>query len=94
MSIHGVSTSKLSTDAAKAIMREMYVPAAEAIKLQCGREYGFSDQRQRATDLSKLTASDRSGLPTNNCISERDLSKFDKEYILSKCRNRKFRATT
>ena len=92
VSIHGVSTPKLSTDAAKAIMREMCVPAAEAIKLQCRREYGFSDQRQHATDLSKLTASDRSGLPTNNCISERDLSKFDKESILSKCRNRKFRA--
>ena len=73
-------------------MREMCVPAAVAIKLQCGREYGFSDQRQRATDLSKLTASDRSGLPTNNCISEQDLSKFDKESIVSKCCNRKFRA--
>ena len=92
VSIHGVSTPKLSTDAAKAIMREMCVPAAEAIKLQCGREYGFSDQRQRATDLSKLTASDRSGLPTNHSISERELSKFDKESIVSKCCNRKFRA--
>ena len=92
VSIHGVSTPKLSTDVAKAIMRGMCVPAAETIKLQCGREYGFSDQRQRATDLSKLTASDRSGLPTNNSISELELSKFDKESIVSKCRNRKFRA--
>ena len=32
------------------------------------------------------------GLPTNNCINERDLSKFDKEAILSKCRNRWFKA--
>ena len=32
------------------------------------------------------------GLPSNNCINERDLSKFDKEAYVAKCRNRRFKA--
>ena len=28
----------------------------------------------------------------NNCISERDLSKFDQEAVVSRCRNRRFKA--
>ena len=85
-----MSTPKLTTDTAHMVVKEMCIAAADAIKLQCGREYGFSDEAQRATDLSKLSSTDLVGLPTNNCISERDLSKFDKEAVVSRCRNRKF----
>ena len=58
------------------------------------REYGFPDDGENlhATDISKLTPEEREGLPTNNCISEWDLSKFDKEAGVSRCRNRKFKA--
>ena len=66
--------------------------AAEAVLRQCGREYGFSDEPMRATDISTLTPEEREGLPTNNCISERDLSPFDKEAVVSRCRNWKFKA--
>ena len=59
---------------------------------KCGREYGYAEHDLRATDLSTLSADDLDGLPTNNCINEQDLSKFDKEAILSKCRNRRFKA--
>ena len=68
------------------------VSAAEAVLCQCGREYGFSDEPLRATDISTLTPEEREGLPTNNCISEGDLSRFDKEAVVSGCRNRKFKA--
>lgn len=91
VSIHGMQTPKLPSDTAKMIVKEMCVAAAEAIKLQCGREYGFSDETQRATDLSKLKPTDIAGYLTNNCISERDLAKFDKEALISRCRNRKFK---
>ena len=91
VSIRGMSTPKLTTETSQMIVKEMSAAAADAIKLQCGREYGFSDEPQRATDLSKLDSPAMAGLPTNNCISERDLSKFDKEALVSRCRNRRFR---
>ena len=79
---------------AEEIVGKMCISAAESIKRQCGREYGFADddQKLRATDISILTTEELEGLPTNNCINERDLSKFDKEAYVSKCRNRKFKA--
>ena len=41
----------------KEILYLMCVDAAYAVKLQCGREYGFADDSQlpRATQLDKLT---------------------------------------
>ena len=56
----------------------MCLSAAEAIKLQCGREYGFADgEEQRATVLATEESEKLVGLPTNNLITERDFSKFD-----------------
>ena len=46
----------------------------------------------RATIISKLTPEQRRDLPTNNCISERDLSRFDREAAVSRCRNQRFKA--
>ena len=66
--------------------------AASAVKLQCGREYGFGDDKARATDFSLLNDSDLEGLPTNNLIAERDLSRFDREANVAKSRNRRFKA--
>ena len=72
----------------------MCTGAAEAVKLQCGREYGFtSGEAIRATDLSLLNSNQLEGLPTNNLPAERDLSRFDVEAKVAKCRNRKFKAT-
>ena len=94
VNMRGIPVPTLTTDVAKEIVGKMCESAAESIKRQCGREYGFADDDEelRATDLSTLTSDELDGLPTNNCINERDLSKFDKEAIVSKCRNRKFRA--
>ena len=54
----------------KEILNLMYTDAALSIKLQCGREYGFSDDDQRATELHKLNAGELKGLPTNNIPTE------------------------
>ena len=89
----GIPVPQLSSDVSEEIVAKMCTSAADTIKRQCGREYGFADgEPQRATDLSKLSVVQLEGLPTNNCVNERDLSKFDKEAPVSKCRNRKFKA--
>ena len=90
--IHGFTKPTLSSETSEEIVKSMCISAADAILVLCGREYGFSDEPLRATDISQLTQSQREGLPTNNCISERDLSKFDKEATVARCRNRKFTA--
>ena len=83
VSIHGMPVTVLSTDVAKEITG-MCISAAEALKRQCGREHGFAGNgKLQATDISQLTPEERAGLPTNNCISERDLSQFDKEAVVA-----------
>ena len=86
--MHGIPVPQLSSEVSKEIVKLMCASAAEAMKLQCGREYGFSDLPGRAADISKLSTGERTGLPTNNCINERDLSRFDKEAVVSRCRQR------
>ena len=72
----------------KMIVDMMCTSAAAAIKLQCGREYGFTDgEKSRATNLSLLSVQVLEGLPTNNLITERDLSRFDREAKVAKCCN-------
>ena len=56
------------------------------------REYGFSEAEKRATDLSTLAANELEGLPTNNLVTERDLSRFDRDAQVAKGRNRRFKA--
>ena len=85
-SIHGMSTPTLSSDLSKSDL------SAAAVKLQCGRGYGFSDCEKRATDLSTLAANELKGLPTNNLVTERDLSRFDREAQVAKSRNKRFKA--
>ena len=52
ISIHGMPTPTLSDNLSKKIIDMMCVSAAAAVKLQCGREYGFAEGEQiRATDL-------------------------------------------
>ena len=70
----------------------MCIDAAEGLKLQCGREYGFSSDEARATQLHKLTESQLQGLPTNNLVTERDLSKFSRLAEVAKFRNKNFKA--
>lgn len=92
VSINGMPVPEISTELEKEIIGMMCVAAGEAVLRQCGREYGFSNEPLRATDISALTREQRKGLPTNNCISERDLSRLDKEAKVGRCRNRKFKA--
>ena len=88
VSIHGMSTPALSSDLSRRTVNKMCISAAAAVKLQCGREYGFSDAEKRATDLSTLAANELEGLPTNNLVTER----FDREAQVAKTRNRWFKA--
>ena len=93
VSIHGMSTPTLSSDLSKKIVDKMCISAAATVKLQCGREYGFADgDKLRATDLSSLPEEELQGLPTNNLVNERDLSQFDREARVTRCRNRRFKA--
>ena len=62
----------------KEILNLMCTDAAVGIKLHCGREYCFSDDEVRATELHKLNEGKLKGLPTNNLETERDLSKFSR----------------
>ena len=41
-----MSTPKLTTETANMVVKEMCMAAADAIKLQCGREYVFSGEAQ------------------------------------------------
>ena len=68
-------------------LKMMCTSAASAVKLKCGREYML-----RAADVSLLNDSDLEGLPTNNLIAERDLSKSDRETNFEKSRKRRFKA--
>ena len=60
------------TEVEELIVKQLCVSAAEGVKLQCGREYGFADGEQplRATDLTKLTKAELKDLPTNNLAAE------------------------
>ena len=91
VSVHGISSPVLTNNLSTKILKMMCTSAASAVKLQCGREYGFGDDKARATDLSLLNGSDLEGLPTNNLIAERDLSRFDREANLAKSRSRRFK---
>ncbi|KAG1679710.1 Down syndrome critical region protein 3 [Nymphon striatum] len=75
VSIHGMPTPTLSNNLSTKIIEMMCATAASAVKLQCGREYGFSEVKLRATDLSLLSEKDLEGLPTNNLVAKRDFSR-------------------
>ncbi|KAG1650219.1 hypothetical protein GQR58_028234 [Nymphon striatum] len=92
VSIHSMPTPTLSNNLSTKIIEMMFATAASAVKLQCGREYGFSDVKLRAADLSLLSEKDLEGLPTNNLVAERDFSRFDREARVAKSRNRRFKA--
>ena len=72
-----INIEKPESDLAAKILDEMCIDAAAGIQLQCGREYGFSNDAARATVISELTDSFPEGLPTNNIVAERDIAKFD-----------------
>ena len=76
----------------KEILNLMSAVAALGIKLQWGREYGFLDDDVRATELRKLNAEELKGLPTNNLVTERDLSKLSSLSEVAKFRNYQFKA--
>jgi len=61
--MHHVTISEPQNDLGRKIIDEMCVSAAAAIKLQCGREYGFSDDGEpaRATVLAELDSNDLIG---------------------------------
>ena len=60
--------------------------AALGIKLQCGKKYGFSDDDVRAIELHKLNEGELKSLPSNNLVTERDLSKFSRLSDVAKFR--------
>lgn len=90
-----VKITKPTSEVELLLLNEMCKDAADALDMQCGREYGFGkfkDKEQRATKLYDLTTEQLKDLPTNNIIAEREFSVFDRKSIAAKCRNHKFRA--
>ena len=92
VNIPGLNPPILSSNLGTEIIQQMCNGAADAVQLQCGREYGFSNDKPRTTVLSDLNAAEIDGLPTNNLVTERDFSKFDRLARTAKSRNHKFKA--
>lgn len=72
-----------SSDLEKLLLKKMCKYAADAIALQCDREYNVSPgdpvpEKPRGTVLSLCTSEELEGLPTNNLDPERDFSVFDR----------------
>ena len=66
--------------------------AADGILMQCGREYGFSqDNSLRPTDITTVNIEDLKLLPCNNLKAERNLAEFDRRVSnVTKYRNFKY----
>ena len=65
------------------------------MKLQCGREYGFTADDEalpRATQLHLLPEQELVKMPTHNIDAERDLAKFSHLAVVAKFRNKNFSA--
>ena len=93
VSIHGMPVPEISTEVGKEVIGVMCVSSVAAIQRLYDREYGFFDGEDlRATDISSLSPQELQRLPTNIFISERELSKFDQEAAVFRCRNRRFKA--
>ena len=91
--VTGVHVEKPCDELSLFILTKTYEAAADGIKLQCGREYGFAaaNQNPRTSDISSMTETQLQGLPTNNLSAERNLAIFDKHAAkASKSRNKKF----
>lgn len=80
-----------NTELDKTLIKLFCEHAADAVKLQCGREYGFSENLQpRGTELHKLSDAELADLPTDNVSAERNLAHFGRLSVVAKCRNKKF----
>ena len=80
----------------KYIFDRMLEAVAEGLKIQRGREYGFSDEvntNPRATVVSDIDDDELYLIPSNNLICERELSKFSNVAAKSaRSSNRNFQA--
>ena len=79
------------------ILEKLCSHAADAVLLQCGREYGFTKDGSSivdrgATNLKLLSQELLKVLPTDNLKCERQLSEFDRRAVVAKTRNRNFKA--
>lgn len=74
-----------------AVIKRMCQEAAKGVHMQCAREY-WDDQEQqpRATQLFKLTESERKNIPTENLACERYLARFGSLAAVSAARSNKF----
>ena len=81
-----LNIQETDTTLGKEVLNLMCKDAAVGIKLQCGREYSFSCEDARATELHKLTEGQLKGLPTNN------LFKFSRLAEVAKYHNYQFKA--
>ena len=83
------------TELEKQILKKISMDAAETTDGQCGQESGFGnykDQELRATAIYKLPSALRKELnDTNNTITERSLSVFDRKSVVAKTRNYRFK---
>ena len=86
-----VKVPKPETNLESYIFLQMVDGAAEGLKLQRGREYGFSDThlKSRAAMVCVMTDSDLERIPSNNQTCERNVSKFESvAKRSSKCSNK------
>ena len=68
--IHYFNVVAPTSDLFKIIISDFCVAAAAIIKLQCCREYGFENDREKGTaGIVNLNEVELKGLPTNNLIA-------------------------
>ena len=80
-----------TTDLDHYFLSQMCLAAAKGVKLQCSREYWEeSDENVRATQIHKLSETERAYLPANNLVTERDLASFGYLASLSAKRSNRF----
>lgn len=80
-----------TTPLGKIILSRFNTRAADDLGRQRGREFGFSTEPKRATDLTQVPSDICDKLPDHNLDCERDLSVMDKIAIrAASCSNRKF----
>ena len=92
-----ISVENLTEDLELLILEKLCTHAANAIHLQCGREYNLDAEEANvkdrgATKLQTLPPELLEVLPTNNLKCERQLSEFDRRAVFAKTRNRNFKA--
>ena len=85
--IHGTPVPEVSTEVEKEIIGNVHISrSSNSTSVEGNTDFPMVNTCEQLT-FQLLSLQELKGLPINNCILERDLSKFDAEAAVSQCRN-------